>query len=360
MKIAYFITGLGLGGAEMVTIHLANQMVERGNQVLLCYLTGENAHSASINPAIEVHGLGMKKSPWGLISSLWKAKKILHNFYPDVVHSQMFHSNIFCRLLRIFVKMPVLICTEHSINIESKVRLVMYRLTDRLSDLNTNVSAEATQAFIKAKAFHPRNSMPVYNGIDISNSVEAHPVEVRRKYKIDAKEFVFLNVGRLVPAKNQKCLLEAFAMISQSAKLLIVGQGELEANLRMLITELNLNERVILAGAHANVQDYYVASDCFVLSSAWEGLPMVILEAMKYALPIITTNVGGAMETIQNQDWIVPINNPANLADAMDKMLKLSAVERKGIGLSNQQKLNKFNLDSICTQWLRLYKQPQI
>ncbi len=118
MKIAYFITGLGLGGAEVVTIGIANEMVKRGHRVALVYLTGENDHAERIDPRIEVIGLRMRKTPAGLITAMKKARRIIRRFRPDVVHGNMVHANLFVRLLRLSVKVPYLISTEHNKNIE--------------------------------------------------------------------------------------------------------------------------------------------------------------------------------------------------------------------------------------------------
>ena len=76
MKIAYFITGLGLGGAEVVTIELANLMARRGHSVTLIYLNGENMHTDRIDPLIRTYQLNMRKTPVGLCRSLSKARHI--------------------------------------------------------------------------------------------------------------------------------------------------------------------------------------------------------------------------------------------------------------------------------------------
>jgi len=112
MSIAYIITGLGIGGAEIVTIDIANRISGLGNNVIIIYLTGENLHKSDINTSVKTFALSMKKPPWSFIRAIFKARAILKSFSPNVVHGQMFHANIFARILKVFYKIPKLISTE--------------------------------------------------------------------------------------------------------------------------------------------------------------------------------------------------------------------------------------------------------
>lgn len=357
MKIAYFITGLGLGGAEVVTINLARHMVEAGNKVMIVYLSGANEHT-NIDPHIEVIGLAMQKTVFGMLGALLRASQIVRRWRPDVVHGNMIHANIFVRLMRILVKVPKVVCSEHSMDIRGRARMLAYRLTDFLSDVNTNVSNEATVHFIVAKAFGRNKSQVMYNGIDTSSFVRTSVagLDIRLKYGIEPDEFVFIHVGRLTQAKDHKLLLNAFAKVA-GAKLLLLGKGELLGQIEKQSVDLGLGDRVILAGAHSNTVDYYSAADCLVLSSAWEGLPTVILEAMSCSLPVITTDVGAARETITDARWITPSHDAQSLAQAMNQMIKLPLAERLALGEKNAHKAQKFDIHHIGQLWQQIYQQ---
>ena len=171
MKIAYFITGLGLGGAEIITIDLAQKAIRAGHEVIIVYLTDIGTLASKIPSEIPVFPLHLQKKPLQFIRAVEKAKSIIKQFRPDIVHSNMVHSNIFTRMLRYHIKFPVLICSEHNKNIGNSSRMLAYRLTDHLSDLNTNVSQEAVDVFIQKKAFRKRDNLAVYNGIDLSRFV---------------------------------------------------------------------------------------------------------------------------------------------------------------------------------------------
>jgi glycosyltransferase involved in cell wall biosynthesis len=313
VNIAYIITGLGIGGAEGVTIDIANRVSRLGNNVIIFYLVGENLHKSDIDAFIKTYALNMKRTPWSFLGAIFRSRKILKSFSRDVVHGQMFHANIFARILKVFCKIPKLISTEHNICIGNNFRMLIYRITDFLSDLNSNVSESATKYFIKRKAFSKSKSLTVYNDIDLSKfkfNVIARK-EIRKQYNIEEKEFAFLNVGRLTLQKDHKNLPRAFSFLIKAgskAKLIIVGSGELLNELKEFACEEKISEYVIFTAAQNNIEDYYSAADCFVLSSSWEGFGIVLVEAMSVGLPVITTEAGGACrEILQNDSFIVPV-----------------------------------------------------
>jgi glycosyltransferase involved in cell wall biosynthesis len=365
MKIAYIITSMGVGGAEIITIDIANRMLDKGNGVLILYLTGQNLNQHRINKGITIVGLNMQKNPFSLIKSLFRAKKILKRFNPDIVHSNMYHANIFSRILRIFYRFKHLICSEHNckigVGIRQRICLLVYQITRTLSDFDTNVSQEAVALFLKYKSFNKSKSSCMYNGVDLKNFYPNNKArkEIREIYNIADNEFIFLNVGRLTLAKDQKNLIEAFSLVSKEQKnirLIIVGKGELEQELKNFVVQKNVSNLVIFAGNIKNVQDYYNASDVFILSSAWEGFAIVIAEAMACALPIITTDAGGTREVLNNKQFIVQIRNSLALCSKMKYMCSLTNEERKQIGSKNLNRSKLFNIDSITNKWLNIYE----
>lgn len=360
MNIVYVITGLSLGGAETITVCLANEMRKRGHNVAILYLTGENWFKDKIDNEIIVHSLGVSKNFLSFVKAQFKARKFLENFSPQVIHGNMVHANIFVRLLRTHYSVPLLISTEHSKNIEGKLRMKIYQYTDFLSDINTNVSTEATTYFIREKAFGLNKSKTIYNGIDLVRfeKSEDKKLKIRKQYLISNEEFLFLNVARLTPAKDHVNLLLAFKEVYSSCpntKLLIVGDGKLKENLKQKINELDLVNVVILAGAHTHIEAYYSAADCFVLSSAWEGFGLVLAEAMAANLPVLTTDAGGCAEVVDNPEYVVPIHNPLLLADKMKKIVVMPPEGRYQLGYNNRDKAKRFDINSIVEKWENLY-----
>lgn len=368
MKILYVITSLGLGGAETITIDLANKIAEKGNNVTILHLREENKLESKISPLIKVLTLNMDKTPKSFVKALLKARSYINEWKPDIVHAQMYHSNIFCRFLKIISNDFFLISTEHSKNIGSKIRMLVYRYTDFLSNLNTNVSEEATNFFIQEKAFKKDKSFTIYNGINLNKFFpnKENKYNIRLKYGIKESDFLFINAARLTEAKDHKNLIDAFNILNNkynNIKLIILGEGPYKGKILHYLKKNNVSSNIILAGSHLNIEDYYNASDCFVLSSAWEGFGLVLAEAMACGLPVVSTNAGGCSEVINNPNLIVPIRDSVKLAEKMEIIYLLSNDERESLSKENIIKVKRFDINSISNIWNIIYnskKKPSI
>lgn len=166
MKLLFLITGLGLGGAEKVVCDLADQMILIGHTVKIAYLTGEVLVRPTCSQ-IELIPLKLN-SISDLLNASKRYKKLVKEYKPDVIHAHMVHANIFARINRIGCRIPKLICTAHNSNEGGKLRMLAYRFTNHLSDVNTNVSEEATASLISKGAFNKNNLITVYNGVNLS------------------------------------------------------------------------------------------------------------------------------------------------------------------------------------------------
>lgn len=358
MRILYIITGLAIGGAERITIDIANNMLKKGHAVSIIYLTGENMHH-DIHPDILLRPIHMKKNPVGLLNALIQAVQFIKEWKPDIIHSQMYHANIFSRLLKLMYPHFILICTEHNKYIGGKTRMWTYRLTNRFSDFNTNVSEEATTYFIQSKAFKASNTTTIYNGIDLKRFYKS-AINLRSKFNISDNTFVFINVGRLTKAKDQANLIKAFHKLSaiyNNIQLIIVGEGEEKKNLQKLAQDLGIQNQILFHKVTDQIEKLYNVADCFVLSSSWEGFGIVIAEAMACELPAITTNAGGCAEVIGNQRFLIPIKDTDALFNKMKEIYNMNKEERIELGKRNRELSQRFNLENICNQWVSLYKK---
>lgn len=346
-----------MGGAETITVNLASSMLKLGHSVKILYLSGEQ--KVFVPSEIETINLCMEKNLTGFFKALKKAKNVVNAFKPDVVHANMFHAILFSRLLRCIVKYPRLICTEHSNNFHGNVRRIIERITDFLSDLNTNVSEQATEYFIKKGVFTRKKSITVYNGVDLQKFSYKTENSIRKKYGINKDEFVFINVSRFNEAKDHRTLIEAFYRVhkeNSNVKLICVGEGELLNSIKKQVLDLGLSNDVIFTGIQYNTPDFYNSSDCFVLSSAWEGFGIVLVEAMGCELEVISTDCGGTREIVQDTNKLVPIKAAEKLAE---KMLFVSKCEKEILrknGKLNREMVMKFDMENILRKWEHLYK----
>lgn len=362
-RIAFIITGLGMGGAETQVCSLIDQLAARGNTILLLSLTGESVNKPK-HPSIQLVELNMRKTPLGFVKAYWQAVSILRQFQPDVVHSHMVHANIFARLLRVVAPIPRLVCTAHSNNEGGKARMLAYRLTDSWCDLTTNVSQEAVEAFIIQKAVKPGRIIAQHNGIDLAKFV-FNPVareRCRAELGLNTNQTLLLAVGRLTEAKDYPNLLNAFAQLVKrqpNVKLAIIGIGELATSVEALIEQLELKPYVALLGLRFDVVDWMSAADMYVMSSAWEGMPMVLLEAMATERVVIATDCGGVREVVGDYGYLVPPRDSAKLAEAIEQAIALPSQARSVLGNNARSYIeSRYSLSAITEQWLKYYQRP--
>ena len=353
MKILYVITGLGLGGAEKVVADLADQMHALGHDVKIAYLTGD----VQIKPAstdVEIIALHLNSAKHFLLASK-KYRKLVKSFRPDVVHAHMVHANIFTRLNRVLCPVPKLICTAHSSNEGGKARMLAYRLTNRLSDINTNVSQEATQAMISKGAFTQKTVVTVYNGINL-NKFKSDTKSIR----LEQNTLNFITVGRFTDAKDYPNLINAFAILKKNNRainLTIVGDGELRDQIESLIKELELEEDVTLLGRRSDIPQLLSQADIFVLASKFEGFGLVVAEAMACESYVVATDSGGVAEVMGNTGKLVPIQNSQALADALQNAMALSSKDRMQNNRKARARVEQlFSLETSVQKWLALYE----
>ncbi|MGP2361031.1 glycosyltransferase [Acinetobacter junii] len=363
MKILYVITGLGGGGAEKVLVELADQMIEKGNEVKIAYLKGEVIVKPK-NPEIQLVYLGLE-NPLNLIKAYRKYFNLINFFKPDIVHSHMVHANIFVRIFRRF-HYPIsrLICSAHSSNEGGKIRMLMYRWTHSLSEVTTNVSHHAASNFEKLGAVPMGKIQTVYNGVDLNKFKKtATSKEFRRELGLDFFEPIYLAVGRFHEAKDYPNLLNAFYKLKKTSiferkrpKLVIVGDGEERSLIENLIYSLNLQEDVFLLGRRNDITEIMNISDFFVLSSKYEGLPTVILEAMACEKFVISTDCGGADEIMNDTGILVPIQNSDALCKAMEATLYMEQPKIYANNLKAKKIIeDKFSLSRSVEAWIRIY-----
>ena len=134
-----------------------------------------------------------------------------------------------------------------------------------------------------------------------------------------------LTVGSFKDVKNHALLLRAFACLARpAAKLMLLGQGHNEAMLRALAFELGIADRVVFPGFHADPSPFYATADLFAQSSDHEGLPTVLIEALSFGLPVVSTDCpSGPAEILENGRFgrLVPVGDAQALAQAMDEAL---------------------------------------
>lgn len=360
MRILYLLTSLGIGGAERQTLALARQMAGRGHQIRFMVLRSLAQECLLPFPADR---LGLRKSPLSAARGLLQARACVRAFQPDVLHSHGFHANIFARALRCVAPMPVLISTVHNVYEGGRARMLAYRLSDRLSTRTTTVSQAAARRFIQLKAISPERCLVLLNAIELA---EFPPDPQRRESTRAAMNapgnFIWLAAGRISPAKDYPNLLRAFARLrpqSHPTQLWIAGEDRrgIQPALQSLAHDLGIHGAVHWLGLRRDLPALLDAADAFVLSSAWEGMPLAVAEAMAMAKPVIATNAGGVSELLADTGALVPPKDPEALATAMLELMRQPASARETIARAARARIEAhFNMHSRAAEWEQLYQ----
>ena len=357
MKILYIITGLGQGGAERVVCDLADSMSIKGHIVKIEYLTGDVSTKPKSDTIelIPINLTGIKTLPL----AYFRIFRIIKSYRPDVVHTHMVHANILTRMVKLITPINKLVSTAHNSNEGGLLRMLGYRITHKLSDVTTNVSNTAVRSFEEKHAV-PLNSMKViYNGVNFDNFSYNSTAKNRilKELELESSVKLILAVGRFSLQKNYYNLIEAINILKNNYylpfKLIIAGDGELRSEIENQILKLDLEENVILLGRRSDIPDLMSAADVFVLSSDYEGLPTVLIEALGCQCQIVSTNVSGVNEIVGNFGEIVPTNKPESLANAIAKSLTKKNKNIEGRNFAKE----KFDLELISEQWLYIYHE---
>jgi glycosyltransferase involved in cell wall biosynthesis len=186
--------------------------------------------------------------------------------------------------------------------------------------------------------------------------------EARSKLLIDDCYPVILNVGRLIPQKGQKYILEAMPLILKSypgAKLLIVGEGTLRSELEKTKKDLGLDDAVSFLGTRNDIKMLHQVSDIFVFPSLSEGMPGALLEAAALGSPCIVTDIPPIQEILENgkSGLFIPQHNPQALAQAVIR-LSSNKEEAKALGLmARETVLSKYLINNVINKLETLYIQ---
>ncbi len=319
---------------------------------------------------VEVYSLGM---PRGVPDprAILRLARLIRAERPDVVHSHLVHANLLARVTRLFVHMPVLICTAHNIREGGQVREWLYRLTDPLCDVLTNVSREAVRTYTARQIAPARKIRLMENGIDLGRFSGVEPWERKAiRAELGAGEqagrdtFVWLAVGRLVPAKDYPLMLRAFAAARSkgfpASRLWIAGIGPERERVEQEAAALGLADSVALLGIRQDIPRLMAAADGYVMSSRWEGLPIVLLEACAARLPIVATAVGGNAEVVLDgkNGYVVPPLEERGLAEALERVMALPAEKRRALGQCGREHVEAhYAMSRAAGRWFALYEQ---
>lgn len=366
MKILYCVTGATYGGAAVHVLSLMRADAAAGYSVGLVaapeprLMAEAGAIDAKVFPnphfVFRVNLFRDIMAPWPVFRAVCK-------FKPDIISAHSTKAGYAARIAGLFLRKRVIFTAHGWPFTEGRGSWLRHLLAfiERLAALVTTViicvSAHDRELALKFKVAPPRKLVMIHNGIDPTPLLKAKGDKVRREFGL-GEEPVLVMVGRLTAAKDPLTLLEACRLLGAKYKLLMVGDGELLNKVKEFVTRNNLRNKVIFAGQRNDIADILAASDIIVLSSRWEGLPLVIIEAAMAGLPVVASGVGGIPEMIEDgvTGFIVTPRNPLALAEAIQKLLNDAQLRRRLGSAAREKALREFILERMLTKTHQLYK----
>ncbi len=388
--LAIFVPSLAGGGVVRVMLHLAESFTARDYKVdiVVCQTTGP--YLDRIRSPIRV--VALKPSPFwlgklravltdprGLATLLlpillpYKPPKALQclpdlvNYLrqdkPDAVLAAKTHTNLVAlwarrsaaRTTRLVISERTNLSTTVKISRRWRWRFVapllrhVYPWADAIVSVSDGVANDLSR-----QTGIPRESITtIYNPVLVPKVVEGSKALLDHPWFAPSNPPVVLGVGRLVPQKDFTTLIRAFALLrsQRPCRLLILGEGRERPQLQQLARELRCQEDVRLSGFVDNPYAYMVRASVFVLSSAWEGMPNALIEALACGCPVVSTDCPSGPREILNDGTfgpLVPVGNVSALADAMFTILA-KPPQRERL----RARAREFNIDKISERYLQ-------
>lgn len=348
----------------------AKALMSAGHEVTAVFLTG-SADNVAIEAMVANHvvfcGFTVRQLRKNKYTVSRKVRKIWLNRHFDVAICHRHKPSSVFSLARIGLKLAPMLSVVHAFGqYKRKSRRIHARLM-YASNLNRTcivAVSEAVNSDIQ-QDFHnnpPCSVLTVDNIIDIDTVVsnQLSRIDARQQLGVSVDDFVIGNVARLVIDKAQQYLLTAFfetiqanSQLAINTKLVIIGTGKLEAQLKQQAQSLGITQSVIFAGDIKNASRMMTAFDLFVLSSVVEPFGLVLLEAMAAKLPIVATSVDCIPVIVDQHALIIPPENPTEMARAINTIMQLDAGQRTQLGISAYKHLqNNFNDQQFQQQLL--------
>ena len=355
-----------LGGSEVQAQQLAGALVTKGVHVSVLTRRLKGVPACEVLDNIPVHR-AIRTVPvpflWGICFMVSVLIFLLRkrNEY-TIIHCHILQEfqTVIALLFKILFNKKVVVKMSSS-GETSDIKLLKRSLTGKLFyplikrvDAVVSVCKQSSHELLKG-GFSRERIAEIPNGVDINRFVQ-------RPHRQLPESPTITFVGRLDRYKGVAFLLEAFKkIVSQcsNARLLIVGTGPDETDLKKRVHQLNLEENILFLGKREDIVSLLLDSDIFVLPTLSEGMSNVLLEAMSCGLPVVTTSVGGNCDLIRNghNGILVPPGDSDALAEALMEILQNTALAQQLGDEARRTVQAHYSLEVVSDSYLALYNK---
>jgi len=365
LRVVQIIPVLAFGGLERVATTLSVGLAGRVERIVVCsagaagYTGGDPLEHELKEAGVEIRVIPRPapRTPVRFARSLVALARVLRDERPDVIHAHNPAAAAAAAIARRLTRRrdAAIVTTHHGVQ-EERTRNAV-RLLEASSDMVVGIGPTVTRD-LRAAGLPEDRSATVFNAIEVH--ITREPAEIRREFDAEDAELV-VNVGRYVEEKNQGLLLDAVALLRETRprlRALVIGYGHLEPNLREHAKRLGLDGVVTLTGPRQDAVAIVAAADAFAMTSASEGLGLVVLEAMAVGCPVVATAVGGVLDIVRDDETglLVPDGDAKALAEALGRLLDDAALRRRLAEQARRLAEREFSVKGMVEQYEAVYE----
>lgn len=330
-KLLVLVPDLRLGGFEKNRVQLCNAFTQQGHDVTLVSLSDKVELAATLSPDVTLLTLGGVRS----FAAIRALSRVIRDRKPDAVLAGLWPLTFLAAASHMLSgRIGRLVLSEHNqLSVQYRDWGLRHRMmlratlafACRVSSANGAVSAGVARDLAHLTKLNEARFHVLYNPLRVlpaPSSVEKDAAEASWRKPPGCR---VVTVGTLKAQKNHKLLIDAIAEVEgRKAEVIIVGDGPMRAELEQYIEARGLEDICQLVGKHENPSAFFQSADLFVLASNYEGLPNVLVEAMSFGLPIVSTDCpSGPDEILQGGTFgtLVPVGDTKALSSAITQAL---------------------------------------
>lgn len=370
VRVVHVINDLTVGGAEMMLYKLLSSTDNtRYNKTVVTLSAGSDLRERIERLGVRVHCVGMR-APAPSPASLLRLVRLVRRLDPDLIQGWMYYGNLGAQLAASFSpRAPATVWnvrqSVYSLAQERPLTALAIRLGARLSKRPAAIIYNSTKSAAQHESlgYEGGRARILHNGFD--TAVFAPSTEARRSVRAElglAPDALLVGmVGRFHPSKDHANFLRAAATLSKSCTevhFVFSGRGVQRGNdaLCETVARFGLGNRVHMLGERQDVARLMASFDIVVSSSAQEGFPNVIGEAMSCGVPCVVTDVGDSAKLVGPTGLVVPPRNPDALAEGLRELIRLGREGRAKLGEAARERIrDNFLLSSVIAQYEALY-----
>ncbi|MAP07487.1 MAG: glycosyl transferase family 1 [Rhodopirellula sp.] len=364
MKIALVIPTMDRGGAEKQVVLLAKGLHELGHDVRVFLLTRDGHRSEELRAAgvpVVVIGKRFKVDP----TALFRLKKQLIDFAPDVVHTWLFAANSFGRVAAKWAGVPVIIASERCVDPWKKGW--HFQIDRRLQKISQAITTNSSgvQDFYAANGLDPELFVVIPNGVESVESAVSQAIdreEAFRRLDIPVGRRLIVAVGRLWPQKRVRDLIwagELLATARGDTTLVIIGDGPQRDELLRHRDSVSSPLRVRFAGQREDVAELLPHAEQFWIASEYEGQSNAVIEAMLAGVPVIASNIPGNRDLVIDREtgWLFDVGDEADLVRSSLAAFNDPDGSQRIAEQARQRIVDDFSLDAMIRRHVELYER---